>query len=158
MRRITLGQVRNTVLTASVVLVLDRLTKYVVMKTLSQGQSIKVVPGIFHISLVLNKGSAFGLFKGQRLLFVSLSILAVFFIISYIWRNIRQYSSISFALGLILAGAIGNLIDRLAFGYVIDFLDFRIWPVFNIADSAIPIGTMIFIWKILKRKRCIPSS
>ena len=158
MRRITLGQVRNTVLTASVVLVLDRLTKYVVMKTLSQGQSIKVVPGIFHISLVLNKGSAFGLFKGQRLLFVSLSTLVIFFICSYIWQKKRQYSFVAFALGLILSGAIGNLIDRLAFGYVIDFLDFRIWPVFNIADSAITIGTMIIIWKILKRKRCIPSS
>lgn len=206
MRKTTLSHTKNTIFSASLVLILDRLTKYVIVENLFQGQSIKLVPGIFHITLVLNKGAAFGLFKGQRLLFLSLSFFIISFLIFYILQNpstlrpfdtstLRQaqcspeqsrgttgsvssrakrgersegseaegqnkwrYATLSMALGLILGGAIGNLVDRISFGYVIDFLDFRIWPVFNIADFSITIGAIVLSWEILRRKRCIPSS
>ena len=135
--------------TAVLICVSDRLSKIIVINYFLQGQSIKVLPNIFHITLVYNTGTAFGLMKGMNWIFIPLSCLVIFFIIVYIWKSSLKDGIISLALGLILGGATGNLIDRIKFGYVIDFFDFRIWPVFNIADSAITIGVMLLIWKLL---------
>ena len=138
---------------ASLVLILDRLTKYIAYVSLSQGQSVKIFPNIFHITLVLNKGAAFGLLQEQRLFFIILSFVIICFILFYIWANDRRMGiTLPLAFALILAGATGNLIDRLKLGYVIDFLDFRVWPVFNIADSALTIGTIILAFKVLFKK------
>lgn len=137
---------------ASLVLILDRITKHIFFTILSQGQSIKILPNIFHITLVLNKGAAFGVFRGQRTIFILLSILTIALIIFYIGKNRQKGVLLPLALGLILGGAIGNLIDRIRFGYVIDFLDFRIWPVFNIADSALTIGAVILALNILLKR------
>ena len=133
--------------------ILDRITKIASYIRLSPGQSIKVLPNIFHITLVLNKGSAFGLFKEGRLFFIASSVLAIIFILLYIWKHRIMGPLLSLGLGLILGGAAGNLIDRLRFGYVIDFLDFRVWPVFNVADSAITVGVAILILKIFLKGR-----
>lgn len=133
---------------ASSVLILDRVTKFIASSRLSVGQSIAVLPGIFHVTLVLNKGSAFGLLKDQRIFFITISIFAVSFILVYMFRHKAMGLVLSSALGLILGGAAGNLIDRIRFGYVIDFLDFRVWPVFNVADSCITIGTLILVSRI----------
>ncbi len=137
---------------ATLVLILDRLTKYVITHILANGQSIKIIPNFFHITLVLNKGAAFGLFKEMTAIFVLLSLSVIIFIILYIWRNEFGRIYLPVALGLILGGAIGNLIDRIKFGYVIDFIDFRIWPVFNMADSCITIGAIILAWHVLTKK------
>ena len=140
------------------VYVLDRITKVLVVKNIVQDQSVALIPNIFHITLVYNNGTAFGLFKDQNTPLLWLSLAVIIFIISYIWKKGRDTSwSISLSLGLILGGALGNLTDRIRLGYIIDFIDFRIWPVFNIADSAITIGLIILAWKILT-KRCIQSS
>ncbi len=139
---------------AAVIYILDRLTKSIIIAGLSQSQSVMVIPNIFHITLILNKGTAFGLFKNQSIFFVLLSLLVISVIILYICKNKLRNIILSIALGLILGGAVGNLVDRIRFGYVVDFLDFRIWPVFNIADSAITIGLALLAWNIL----CIPSS
>lgn len=132
------------------ILSLDQLTKFVVVKNLFPNQSFPVIKGIFHISLVYNRGAAFGILKNQ----VALLILTALFAVALIYFNIKKsrlkkLSLEKIALSLILAGAIGNLIDRICFGYVIDFLDFRIWPVFNVADSAITIGAILLGWTIL---------
>ena len=141
-----------TLWVASLVLISDRLTKYIVIKRLLHGQSIIVFPNIFHITLVLNKGTAFGLFKDQNVFLISLSVLAISFIIIHIWLRKAKDALLYLGLGLILGGAVGNLIDRIIYGYVIDFLDFRIWPVFNIADSSITIGAIILTCRILLTK------
>ena len=125
-------------------LLLDRITKILAVKILLQGQSIKIIPGVFHFTLVLNRGAAFGIFKGQTALFIALSLLAIVFILIYTLRKRREDPLLSLSLGLVLGGAAGNLIDRIMFVYVIDFFDFRVWPVFNIADSCITIG-MFFL-------------
>ena len=135
---------------ALVILVLDRITKFAVTKNLSQGHSIKIIPGIFHITLISNNGTAFGLFKNQNTFFIILSALVIISIIVYSSKA-KLAAPTSLALGLILGGAIGNLADRIRFGYIIDFLDFRIWPVFNVADSAITVGVIILVVNILFR-------
>ena len=150
---------------ALVILVLDRITKFAVTKNLLQGHSIKIMPGIFHITLISNNGTAFGLFRNQNTFFIIFSALVIISIIAYSSKarparliHLQHRSGgpagpASLALGLILGGAIGNLVDRIKFGYIIDFLDFRIWPVFNIADSAITIGVIILIWSILTKRK-----
>ena len=158
-----------TFLIALLVFILDRVTKIVAVSNMSYGQSIHILPNIFHFTFVLNNGTAFGLFKGANSALAVLSVLVITLIIFYVLKNkasapdqrsgvaghFREMSKLTFAsslaLGLILGGAIGNLFDRMRFGYVIDFIDFRIWPVFNIADSAITIGTCFLAWNILKQ-------
>ena len=139
-------------LSALVILVLDRISKVAVTKNLLQGHSIKIIPGIFHITLISNNGTAFGLFKGQNTFFIILSALVILSIVAYSFKA-RLAAPASLALGLILGGAIGNLTDRIRFGYIIDFLDFRIWPVFNVADSAITVGVIILTWNILTKRK-----
>ena len=130
------------------ILSLDQLTKVLVTKNLLYNQSIPVIKGIFYITLIHNRGAAFGILKNQVPLFIFTSIFAII-LIYFELKNNRHKKSYSVYLSLILAGALGNLIDRLFLGYVIDFLDFRIWPVFNVADSAITIGAILLAFSIL---------
>jgi len=139
---------------SSLVVIVDRLTKYILLKNLSEGESVRVIPGIFHITLVFNSGAAFGIFKGRSVFFIILTALVIVLICLYIWRGGCRDLPVLIALSLIAGGAAGNLIDRAAFGYVVDFLDFRVWPVFNIADSAITIGAFILAIRLIFDKRC----
>jgi len=133
---------------ALIILCLDQASKFIVVRNLSLNQSLPVIKNIFHLTLVHNRGAAFGVFKNQ----VSWFILTSIFAIVLIFLNFKKprHTLYNFSLGLILAGAAGNLIDRLFLGYVVDFLDFRIWPVFNIADSSITIGAILLGYSILK--------
>ncbi len=148
------------------VVILDQATKYLAQIFLSSGGSIPIVSGIFHLTLVRNTGAAFGLLKGGALLFIAISIICVAAIVLLLKSNILfskifgldpQDKLVRFSLGLILGGALGNLIDRLRFSAVIDFLDFRIWPVFNFADSAITIGGLLIFYKILRSHKQLKS-
>ncbi len=141
-------------LTVALVIFFDRLTKYTFTHILSMGESFPVVKNVFHFTLVYNTGIAFGLFKNQGIVFIIIPIIAILLIgfNIYYYRNSKDVSRFDIVgFSLILAGAIGNLIDRVCYGHVIDFIDFRVWPVFNLADSAITIGTIIILIK------CIPS-
>jgi len=103
------------------------------------------------MTLVHNSGIAFGLFKDQGIVFIIIPIIAIILLVFniYYYRNNDEALPRSYivAFSLILGGAIGNLFDRIVYGYVIDFIDFRVWPVFNIADSAITIGAVIIAFK-----------
>lgn len=142
------------VLIASLVIIIDRLAKALVFNNLSEGQSIWVIPKIFHLTLVLNTGAAFGLFKDKNEFFIVTSFIIIALIFAYVWLDKQKDLVMLSALGLVLGGAAGNLIDRLVFGCIIDFLDFRVWPVFNIADSSITIGSVLLILRLLFKKRC----
>jgi len=132
------------------ILFLDQLTKLLVTKNLLLNQSLPVIRGIFHITLIYNRGAAFGMLKNQARLFIFVSLFAVVLIMAVLKKNkYRKSSFYNISLSLILAGALGNLIDRLIRGHIIDFLDFRIWPVFNLADSAITIGAILLGYAIL---------
>ncbi len=134
------------------ILILDQTTKYLVSIRLLEGETIPVINGVFHITLVHNKGIAFGLFQASSGIFVAISIMVTSFIIYLNYRWLEKGGAVPCIFGLIVGGAVGNLIDRFRFGHVVDFLDFRIWPVFNVADSAISIGTIILIIYIIKEK------
>jgi len=135
-----------------VIFSLDQLTKILITKNLFLYQSVPVIKNIFHITLVRNTGAAFGMFKNQLYLFIFTSIGAIVLILLDLKeRRGKKLDIYSLSLAFILAGASGNLVDRIRFGCVIDFLDFRIWPVFNIADSAITIGAVLLGWKLCIR-------
>ncbi|MDD2688694.1 MAG: signal peptidase II [Candidatus Omnitrophica bacterium] len=133
------------------ILSLDQLVKFIVTKNLAFNSSLPVIKGIFHLTLVHNSGAAFGILKNQLALFIFTSIFAVILIYLNL-KNNKHKKYIAVSMSLILAGALGNLCDRLFFGYVIDYLDFRIWPVFNIADTSITIGAILLGWAICTRK------
>jgi signal peptidase II len=136
-------------LTAAGIFILDRLTKYAVLNSIESGRSVKVFD-FFHISLVFNTGTAFGLFKNLNFFFIVVSAAVIALIALYAVRRRKTGFFYSVSLGLIMGGALGNLVDRIKFGSVVDFLDFRVWPVFNVADSAISIGIALLILNILR--------
>jgi signal peptidase II len=137
----------------AVILFFDQLTKSLITITLSLHQSVPLIRGVLHLTLVRNRGAAFGIFKNQVPLFILASLIAIFLIaLQFRKEKPKLFSIYTISLSLIFAGALGNLADRLVFGYVIDFIDFRIWPVFNIADSAITIGAVLLGYSILTSK------
>ena len=140
------------------ILIVDQSLKSLVRLKLAVGESIPLINNIFHITYVTNTGAAFGLFKNSAIFFIIISVVAIVLIAGLILKSIKRAEFMAnprFDLGLIMivSGAIGNLADRLKFGYVIDFIDVRIWPVFNIADTSITIGTMLLILSYMCQKR-----
>ena len=131
----------------------DYASKHYIKTTMAEGASIPVIDGVFHITYVLNSGAAFGLFADQRVLFILMGGL-LFIIAAVYYRHIaRQASLFQASVALFLGGALGNLIDRVQSGQVVDFLDFRIWPVFNIADMAICLGAGCILWFVFTNEQ-----
>jgi signal peptidase II len=117
---------------------------------MSLGQSIPILNNILHITYIHNTGVGFGLLKGLPWIPILVSIIVIGGIIYYSRKLNNKDSVQQYLLAFILGGTIGNLIDRVAFGFVIDFLDFRIWPIFNFADMFLSIGVIgliIVLWK-----------
>jgi signal peptidase II len=122
----------------------DRFLKIFVFKNIPIGSSYPLIRNILHITPIYNKGIAFGLFKGANMfVLMAISLLTAFYIIYIILYKKPKSSILILGLFLILSGAVGNLIDRISYGCVLDFIDIRVWPVFNIADSSISLGTLL---------------
>ena len=131
--------------TALLTVFLDQLTKVIIKKNFELNESIPLIKNILHLTYVTNTGSAFGLFKGFNLFFILFSIIVVA-VIFYFIKKIKQNEKVlQFSIGLLLGGTVGNLMDRIFYGFVADFIDFRIWPVFNVADSAVTISIILLI-------------
>ncbi len=140
------------------VTILDQLSKYAVQHMLTLHNPIEVIPGFFSITYIFNPGAAFGLFGNisetlRMIMLIGISLIA-FAILFYMYIKIREKENIVLIpIALIIGGAVGNLIDRVRFRMVVDFLDFHVgrfhWPAFNIADSAITIDTIILVAVIL---------
>ena len=140
-------------LLVGLVFLTDQLTKCLAVKYLESHPSIPIFPNIFHFTLVYNKGIAFGLFRHHES-FLLILITTSLFLLFLFSRHVTDLSLLTrWAFGLILGGALGNWIDRVHHGYVIDFLDFRIWPVFNFADTAISIGVGLYLLSLLKKEK-----
>jgi len=141
--------------TVTAIVSVDRVTKIFFMDFLNPNESYVVIQNFLYMTLVHNTGIAFGMFKNQGGIFIFISIILIILLLYNIIYYKRHQENLSrlyiVAFSMILAGAIGNLIDRILFGYVIDFIDFRVWPVFNIADSAITIGAVIIVVKFFPR-------
>lgn len=135
------------------ILLIDQLVKYYVEQTMLPGESIPVAAPFFHITFVLNPGAAFGIFRDQQWLFLATAIVFSAAYIAFYRRLRRSGSLIHYGSVALAAGAVSNLIDRIRLGNVVDFFDFRIWPVFNIADIAIVLGTVAVLWALFVQKR-----
>jgi signal peptidase II len=143
------------------VIILDQITKFLVDINMALHQSIEIIPNFFHLTYIRNTGAAFGFLAGGRssgriIFFALFSILAIGCLI-YLLKTIRPGQKTAIlSLSLILGGAIGNLIDRLRQGEVVDFLDFHWydwhWPAFNMADSAITIGVILLFYQMMRQK------
>jgi len=141
------------------ILFLDQLTKSIAVNSLLLNEPLPLIKGIVYLTLIRNRGAAFGILKNQTPIFIFVSIFAIILIYFALRKNkYKTFSFYNMSLVFILAGALGNLIDRLRYGYVVDFLDLRVWPVFNIADSAITIGAVLLGWTILFKDKKIISS
>jgi signal peptidase II len=131
---------------AASVLAADQLSKQVFLSSWSAGDSMPILPPVLYFTYVQNTGAAFGLFKGQQLAFMITTIAIIVWIVFELRRAAATFDATQAAYGLILGGAIGNLIDRARLGFVVDFIDLRVWPVFNIGDSGITIGVCLLIF------------
>ena len=154
-------QYTSLLLVAGITILVDQGTKEIVLHAFSLHEGLEIIPGFFSLTHIRNTGGAFGLWAGEAtwlrtLFFLAVSCLALG-IIFYLYTRMTHYNAwTAVALAMIFGGALGNLIDRLRFGEVVDFLDFHIgtmhWPAFNVADSAISVGVAILCWKALLRK------
>lgn len=146
------------------IVLLDQITKYAVSTNMQIGDSIPIIPGLFYLTSHRNPGAAFGILANQRWFFVVTTIAVIIGLIWYLLKTAKQGKTLlNVALSLILGGAAGNFIDRLAFGKVVDFLDFHYrsfyYPIFNIADSAIVVGVglialqMLLEWNDERKKK-----
>ncbi|MBW2996199.1 signal peptidase II [Candidatus Woesearchaeota archaeon] len=136
-------------LTSVAVVLLDQLTKFSVVRNLQLFQSVPIIQNIFHLTYIQNTGAGFGLFQQSTSLLIWFSIIVIGLIL-YFYDAVPNDKCVQIATALILGGTLGNLIDRINLGYVIDFLDFRIWPAFNIADIAITLGVIRLIIYMIK--------
>ena len=155
---------RKWLLLSAVIVAADQLTKYIAVQFLAAGKVVTVTP-FFNLVLVYNSGAAFSILSDaagwQRGLFVAIALIASAWIV-YLLRKYPHQYWFALALALVLAGAVGNVIDRILIGAVIDFLDFHAlgyhWPAFNVADSAITCGAALLIWDALKPRQKVEGS
>jgi signal peptidase II len=151
--RISPAAYMTLMVAALVVLVLDQWTKYIVVGQFLPGESRVFIPRALYWTYVQNHAGAFGLFGTQSWLLVvmAIAVLGVF------WFAFREFAArsllVRIAFGAIVGGAIGNIVDRFHYGYVVDFIDARWWPVFNVADSCITIGVALLILATFRRER-----
>ena len=133
-----------------IIVALDQWSKWAIKTSFQLYESKPVIQDIFHFTYVTNDGMAFGLsFPGGKHILLVMTILLTGFIVGFLWKEKDGHPLVKYGLALILSGAIGNLIDRLLYGKVVDFLDVMVgnfhWYIFNVADSAVTIGMVLFI-------------
>jgi signal peptidase II len=146
---------------AAVVLVIDQLSKIAVVSGMEVSQSIPVIQDVLHMTYVQNRGMAFGLFSDNRMLFMIPTVVLIAAVVFAIVKLGKKNKVLDVSLGLILGGGIGNMIDRVARGFVVDFVDFcafDFWQwVFNVADSAVVVGAFLFMFAMITDKNLFPD-
>lgn len=125
----------------AVVVALDQLTKYLIRSNMALDHSMPLIDGVFHITYIHNAGAAFSIFQNKTGFLIAMQLIVIAFVLIYLIRKQKvEHWCLMLSLSLIAAGGLGNLIDRAVNGYVVDFLDFRIWPIFNVADISVCVG------------------
>jgi signal peptidase II len=143
---------------ALVVLGVDQWSKWLIVHKMKLYESIPVIDGFFYITSHRNRGAAFGILQNQQWLFILVTLIVVVALIYYLWKYSRESALLSWSFALVLGGAIGNLLDRVRLGEVVDFFHFIFgtyhYPIFNVADSAIVIGVgLLLLATFLQEKR-----
>jgi len=142
-----------------VLLVLDQVTKHLVTSSIELGQSIPLIEGVFRLTYVQNNGAAFSILQGQRWFFVVITIIALIVIVFIRYKYYKKDKWMTAALAVLAAGALGNMIDRLLYGYVVDFFDFYLinFAVFNVADCCIVVSLVFIAILVIKKPSKIKS-
>ena len=129
-----------------IAIVLDQVVKTFIRMNMSVHESIPVIENIFHITYVQNTGAAFSMFSGYTSVLALVTAIVTIAMLGYMYKVRKSaHVTLMLSLALIIAGGIGNIIDRVSLKYVVDFLDFRVWPVFNIADICVCVGCGLLI-------------
>lgn len=139
-------------LIAIIWLVLDQVSKYYVMNHFAIGESVSVIQNVFHLTYIINRGAAFGMLTNQRWFFLVVAFILIIVYAIYHKKVNRGPISLRIGSALLISGAIGNGIDRYVLHGVVDFLDFRIWPIFNVADIGICVGVACIIYHLLRNE------
>lgn len=122
---------------------IDQLIKYLVINNLSLGSSISIINNFFYMTYIRNTGIAFGLFQNNNIFMIIVISIIVILLLFFYKKEKNKHFTLSIAIMLIISGALGNLIDRIFRGYIVDYLNFRFWPAFNLADSLVVIGSIL---------------
>lgn len=139
---------------SAIIFLIDGVVKRQLETHMTLSQSIPLIPNILHITLVHNTGSAMGLWQGKNAVFAVISAFATIAFIAFFWQYSKSSRLLRICSGLILGGAFSNLFDRLYYKYIVDYIDIRIWPVFNLSDSCITVGFALIVWyTFMKNKR-----
>ena len=134
---------------AVVIIIADQISKIFVVASMNLGESISILPGLFHITYSENPGAAFGIMAYRTNFFIIVTLILLVVIGVLMIKLGKEYRLLKVGLALQFGGAVGNFIDRLRTGYVVDFFDFAFWPIFNVADIAIVAGVIILIFYII---------
>ena len=136
-----------------VAIALDRLTKYLVSSGMELYDIIEIIPGFLSLNYVHNTGAAFSILEGKLVFFIVFTVLALV-LVTYLWRHsVREQKLFRFSLVMLASGAVGNLIDRIFYGYVVDFMELWIIPIFNVADMLIVFSVILIVWNLLFSKK-----
>lgn len=127
----------------------DQCSKFYVQNNFELFESVSILDNYLHLTYIKNAGAAFGILQNYQLLFIIFTIIFLVVILFYYLITPDENRILKTSLILIFAGGAGNLIDRIRLGYVVDFIDIRIWPIFNVADSLVVIGTILLTYFIL---------
>lgn len=140
----------RSLLIAIGLLLADQATKAAVLAWLAPGQSVTVIRHVFSLTHTRNPGAAFGILPNQTPFFILVTAVLVAAMFPYLRRERQMAPAMITGLGLAIGGALGNLVDRLRWGTVVDFLDFHVWPVFNLADMGLTAGSLLLAWHLLR--------
>ena len=145
-------------LLAAGIIIIDQIVKYAVRTFMYLGESIPIIEDVFHLTYVQNRGAAFSILSGSRIFLIAVPLIAIAVAIWYLERHKSAHWTLALSLSMIIAGGLGNLIDRIALGFVTDMFDFHFWPVFNVADISVCVGagflvlyTLVFYGKTEKK-------
>lgn len=148
------------ILIAALSIAVDQILKLIVVNALEIGQTVPLIDGVFHFTYIQNFGAAFSILQNRQSFLIIITAIAMAVMAIVAVKNINRYSKLtSVSLALIVGGGIGNIIDRIRMGYVVDFLDFRLidYPVFNFADCCVVIGAILLVISILLSERKTPK-
>ena len=151
----------TTIIISIILLCIDQISKLLVVNLLTKTNSIAIIKNFFYLTYINNDGAAFSILVGKRVLLILIAVLVIVMLIRYIKKNNIQNKLELVSISLIIGGSLGNLIDRVVRGYVIDFLDFKIFnynfPIFNLADTFIVIGVFLLLLKEIRKENNLDS-
>mgnify|MGYP002288765285 FL=1 len=151
----------TTIIISIILLCIDQISKLLVVNLLTKTDSITIIKNFFYLTYINNDGAAFSILVGKRIFLILIAVLVIVMLIRYIKKNNIQNKLELVSISLIIGGSLGNLMDRVVRGYVIDFLDFKIFnynfPIFNLADTFIVIGVILLLLKEIRKENNLDS-